>query len=46
MTRNVRSRAGSMDENEEMILDIYGRSVPRSRRQSTDDGSDYGPERE
>ncbi|KAF9364252.1 RNA-binding protein 39 [Mortierella sp. NVP85] len=46
MTRNVHSRAGSMDENEEMILDIYGRSVPRSRRQSTDDGSDYGPERE
>ncbi|KAK3821306.1 MAG: hypothetical protein J3Q66DRAFT_398350 [Benniella sp.] len=48
MTRNIRSRTGSMDENEEMILDIYGRSVPRSRRPSTDDdddGSDYGPER-
>ncbi|KAG0220497.1 RNA-binding protein 39 [Mortierella sp. GBA43] len=42
MTRNVHSRTGSMDENEEMILDVYGRSVPRSRRQSSDDGSDYG----
>ncbi|KAI8349358.1 hypothetical protein B0O80DRAFT_489599 [Mortierella sp. GBAus27b] len=45
MTRNVHSRTGSMDENEEMILDVYGRSVPRSRRQSSDDGSDYGQAR-
>ncbi|KAF9398651.1 hypothetical protein BGX21_007468 [Mortierella sp. AD011] len=42
MTRNVHSRAGSVDENEEMVLDVYGRSIPRSRRQSSDDGSDYG----
>ncbi|KAF9429271.1 RNA-binding protein 39, partial [Entomortierella beljakovae] len=42
MTHNIHSRRGSADENEEMILDIYGRSVPRSRRQSSDEGSECG----
>ncbi|KAI7821039.1 hypothetical protein BC939DRAFT_456340 [Gamsiella multidivaricata] len=42
MTHNVHSRSGSVDENEEMVLDMYGRSIPRSRRQSSDEGSDYG----
>ncbi|KAI1321576.1 hypothetical protein EDD11_003056 [Mortierella claussenii] len=42
MTHNVHSRAGSVDENEEMVLDAYGRSIPRSRHQSSDEGSDYG----
>ncbi|KAF8933010.1 RNA-binding protein 39 [Dissophora ornata] len=42
MTHNLHSRAGSVDENEEMVLDMYGRSIPRSRHQSSDEGSDYG----
>ncbi|KAF9934280.1 hypothetical protein FBU30_002698 [Linnemannia zychae] len=40
MTRNVQSRSGSIDENEEMVIDMYGRSVPRSRHHSSDEGSD------
>ncbi|KAG0317065.1 RNA-binding protein 39 [Dissophora globulifera] len=42
MTRNIHSRQGSMDENEEMILDMYGRSIPRSRHQSSDESSEVG----
>ncbi|KAF9962999.1 hypothetical protein BGZ65_006715 [Modicella reniformis] len=41
MIHNVRCRAGSIDENGEAVLDVYGRSVLRSRRQSSDEGSDY-----
>ncbi|KAI1305008.1 hypothetical protein EDD11_005032 [Mortierella claussenii] len=40
MTHNVQSRAGSIDENEEMVVDMFGRSVPRSRHHSSDEGSD------
>ncbi|KAF9968927.1 hypothetical protein BGZ73_009017 [Actinomortierella ambigua] len=41
MTRNVHSRAGSAEDlDEEMIVDMYGRSVPRSRHHSSDEGSD------
>ncbi|KAG0308700.1 RNA-binding protein 39 [Dissophora globulifera] len=42
MTHNIHSRQGSMDENEEMILDMYGRSIPRSRHQSSDESSEVG----
>ncbi|KAF8983268.1 hypothetical protein BGZ46_010566 [Entomortierella lignicola] len=42
MTHNIHGRTGSIDENEEMVLDVYGRSIPLSRRQSSDEGSDYG----
>ncbi|KAG0210454.1 hypothetical protein BGX28_009264 [Mortierella sp. GBA30] len=46
MTHNVaHSRANSVDENEEMVLDSYGRSIPRSRHQSSEGGSDYENER-
>ncbi|KAF9568600.1 hypothetical protein EC968_002902 [Mortierella alpina] len=40
MTHNVQSRSGSVDENEEMVIDMFGRSVPRSRHHSSDEGSD------
>ncbi|KAG0257305.1 hypothetical protein BGZ95_005280, partial [Linnemannia exigua] len=40
MTHNVQSRSGSIDENEEMVIDMFGRSVPRSRHHSSDEGSD------
>ncbi|KAG0051782.1 hypothetical protein BGZ83_003308 [Gryganskiella cystojenkinii] len=40
MTHNVQSRSGSVDENEEMVVDMFGRSVPRSRHHSSDEGSD------
>ncbi|KAF9961953.1 RNA-binding protein 39 [Mortierella alpina] len=41
MTHNVaHSRANSVDANEEMVLDSYGRSIPLSRHQSSDEGSD------
>ena len=41
MTHNVaHSRANSVDANEEMVLDSYGRSTPLSRHQSSDEGSD------
>ncbi|KAF9580348.1 hypothetical protein BGW38_003042 [Lunasporangiospora selenospora] len=46
MTHNVQSRAGSFDENEEMIVDMFGRSVPRSRHHSSDEGSDSEGENE
>ncbi|KAF9088264.1 hypothetical protein BGX27_002728, partial [Mortierella sp. AM989] len=42
MAHNIHSQTGSMDGNEEMVLDVYGRSIPRSRRPSSDEGSDYG----
>ncbi|KAF9979876.1 hypothetical protein BGZ75_009119 [Mortierella antarctica] len=42
MTHNVaHSRANSVDDNEEMVLDSYGRSIPMSRHQSSDEGSDH-----
>ncbi|KAG9321353.1 hypothetical protein KVV02_007151 [Mortierella alpina] len=42
MTHNVaHSRANSVDGNEEMVLDSYGRSIPMSRHQSSDEGSDH-----
>ncbi|KAF9097803.1 hypothetical protein BGX23_007899 [Mortierella sp. AD031] len=40
MTHNVQSRSGSIDENEEMVIDMFGRSVPRSRHHSSDEGSE------
>ncbi|KAG0343818.1 hypothetical protein BG004_004972 [Podila humilis] len=40
MTHNVHSRAGSVDDDEEMVIDMFGRSVPRSRHHSSDEGSD------
>lgn len=45
MTHNVQSRSGSIDENEEMVIDAFGRSVPRSRHHSSDEGSDSEDER-
>ncbi|KAG0224018.1 hypothetical protein BGX31_008240 [Mortierella sp. GBA43] len=45
MTHNVQSRSGSVDENEEMVIDMFGRSVPRSRHHSSDEGSDSENER-
>ncbi|KAF8980106.1 hypothetical protein BGZ52_004247 [Haplosporangium bisporale] len=40
MTHNVQSRSGSVDDDEEMVIDMFGRSVPRSRHHSSDEGSD------
>lgn len=42
MTHNVaHSRANSVEGSEEMVLDSYGRSIPLSRHQSSDEGSDH-----
>ncbi|KAF9570980.1 RNA-binding protein 39 [Mortierella alpina] len=42
MTHNVaHSRGNSVESNEEMVLDSYGRSIPLSRHQSSDEGSDH-----
>ncbi|KAF9914792.1 hypothetical protein BX616_007545 [Lobosporangium transversale] len=40
-THSVQS-CTSVDENEEMVLNVYGRSIPRSRCQSLDAGSELG----
>ncbi|KAF9940898.1 hypothetical protein BGZ65_005806 [Modicella reniformis] len=45
MTQSVQSQSGSVDEDEEMVIDMFGRSVPRSRHHSSDEGSDSENER-